>query len=228
MKINTYKGFGYFSTSFALWKKMICRIFFYLLILQMIIICFSIYQNFALPLPDIMKNLLHNTLGKSFIIYLGIVPLIYLFSLITENSETIKTVRGAELISLTAYFFELEKANIKTDVCIGKTITKSFFKKKLKPVYLPELAGHILLIGSTGTGKTNSILQMLEWYETGVSSSRGKKKLSKHVIIIFIYPRQPQIKQIIKTFNAPPHSYPLKSLLNQPFTSTFYYSTSYW
>ena len=132
----------------------------------MIIICFSIYQNFALPLPDIMKNLVHNTLGKSFIIYLGIVPLIYLFSLITENSETIKTVRGAELISLTAYFFELEKANIKTDVCIGKTITKSFFKKKLKPVYLPELAGHILLIGSTGTGKTNSILQMLEWYET--------------------------------------------------------------
>jgi type IV secretory pathway TraG/TraD family ATPase VirD4 len=113
-----------------------------------------------------MKNLVHNTLGKSFIIYLGIVPLIYLFSLITENSETIKTVRGAELISLTAYFFELEKANIKTDVCIGKTITKSFFKKKLKPVYLPELAGHILLIGSTGTGKTNSILQMLEWYET--------------------------------------------------------------
>ncbi|KPA09432.1 conjugal transfer protein TraD, partial [Candidatus Magnetomorum sp. HK-1] len=90
----------------------------------------------------------------------------YLFSLITENSETIKTVRGAELISLTTYFFELEKANIKTDVCIGKTNTKSFFKKKLKPVYLPELAGHILLIGSTGTGKTNSILQMLEWYES--------------------------------------------------------------
>ncbi|KPA15192.1 membrane protein, partial [Candidatus Magnetomorum sp. HK-1] len=94
MKITTYKGFGYFSTSFALWKTMICRILFYLLILQMIIICFSVYQNFALPLPDIMKNLVHNTLGKSFIIYIGIVPLIYLFSLITENSETIKTVRG--------------------------------------------------------------------------------------------------------------------------------------
>ena len=35
-----------------------------------------------------------------------------------------------------------------------------------KPVYLPEMAGHILYIGATGVGKTNSILQMLEWYES--------------------------------------------------------------
>ncbi|KPA10724.1 conserved hypothetical protein, membrane [Candidatus Magnetomorum sp. HK-1] len=155
MKINTYKGFGYFSTSLTLWKKMIGRIIFYLFILQIIILCFSVYKNFALPLPYIMRNLLQNTLGKSFIIYIGVVPLIYLFSLITEKSETIKTVRGAQLSTFQKYNFDLARENIKTDVHIGKTRTKALFKKEQTPVCLPEFAGHILFIGSTGTGKTN-------------------------------------------------------------------------
>jgi hypothetical protein len=165
MKINTYKGFGYFSTSFSLWKRMIARILFYLLILQIIILGFSVYQNFALPFPYLIKNLLQNTLGKSFIVYIGVFPLVYFFSLITEKSETIKTIRGAELSTFKQYNFDLAKKNIKTDVCIGTIITKSLIKKEQQPVYLPQWAGHILFIGSTGTGKTNSILQMLEWYE---------------------------------------------------------------
>jgi Type IV secretion-system coupling protein DNA-binding domain. len=85
--------------------------------------------------------------------------------LLQKKSEIIKTVRGAQLSTFEQYTLILEKENIKTDVIIGKTIVKSFFKQELKPVYLPEMAGHILYIGATGVGKTNSILQMLEWYE---------------------------------------------------------------
>ncbi|KPA19166.1 conjugal transfer protein TraD, partial [Candidatus Magnetomorum sp. HK-1] len=100
------------------------------------------------------------------IIYIGAVPLVYFFSLITEKSEIIKTIRGAELTTFEKYNFDLARERIKTDVCIGTTSIKSIFKTEKQLVCLPQWAGHILFIGSTGTGKTNSILQMLEWYES--------------------------------------------------------------
>jgi len=164
--ISPYKGFGYFYTTFGLWKKMIGRIVFVLFMLQLLIFSLSIYNNWKLPFSLILTNFCENTFAKSFLVYLSVIPIIYLFSLLTDQIETIKTVRGAEMSTIERYYKELKKDGITLEVQIGHTIIKKYLKTKHVPVHLPENAGHILFIGATGTGKTNSILQMLDWYES--------------------------------------------------------------